>query len=255
MNPSYVDPNFGELYSNAPEYIQELIHGEEVNNATAVLGKLYKLQITQYTQLSNLISFILVGALKPEDAVRGIMDMLLLPEEQAINLAKDLDKTILERARIKILGKAPTDMVTLTFKEGRSPDELRKEILDTTKRGPLVDTAQPATPQAATIAPYEQPKAASKPNLIPGSRSALMDQLKLLDDIPNDDEIAERLKKIQQQIASGSAEDRTLDPAIPLQTIMPKDGVSTPVEAVPRPTPGKSPTKYSVDPYREVVEE
>ena len=36
---------------------------------------------------------------------------------------------------------------------------------------------------------------------------------------------------------------------------MPKDGVSTPVEAVPRPTPGKSPTKYSVDPYREVVEE
>lgn len=240
---------------NAPEYIQELIHGEEVNTTTAILGKSHKLQISQYNTLSNLISFILVGALKPEDVVRGIEDMLGLAEENALALAKDLDKTILEKARIQVLGKTPADMVTLTFPEGKSPDELRKEILDTTKKGSLATGKPSATSSETPIAPVPKPKS-EKPNLIPGSRMALMDQLKLLDDIPDDDEIAERLKKIQEQIATRPEDDHTLDPSIPLQAIMPKNGESLPVEAVPRTAPFKTPpTKYSVDPYREVVEE
>ncbi len=255
MHPNYIADNLDELYGSAPAEIQGLIDGGEVNTTTAILGKAYTLQVSKYSALSDLIIFLLIGALKPQDAVQGIIDMLGLSEDEALKLAADLDKTILEKARIQILGKAPTEMVTLEFKgEGRSQEELRKELLDTTKRGPFVsEPTPPASPEATAPQPATQP---TQPNLIPGSRSALMDQLKILDTIPNDEEVTERLKKIQEQIASSKQNEGELDSGVVLPQITEENINPVPVDAVSRSaTYAKAPTHYNVDPYREVVEE
>lgn len=254
-NPSYIAAHQDDLFDQAPEEIQALILDGEVNKTTAILGKLYQIPVSSYVALSNIISFILIGALKPGDAVRGIMDILELPEEVAIKLATDMDKTILERARISILGKSPKDMVTLTFQEGRSPDELRKEILDTTKREPVL----PPTPSqtSPSVAPVKSvPVAPTKPIVVAGSRSQLLEQLQVLDDIPNDEEVTERLKKIQEQISGMSVkDDRALDSTVALQEFMPGNNENLTVEPeVQAASYSKAPTKYNVDPYREVTE-
>ena len=253
-NPSYIATNQDDLFDQSPADIQELIHGDEVNNVTAILGKLYKVPVSSYIALSNIISFILIGALKPTDVVRAIVDILSLSEEDAYKLAADLDKTILEKARISILGKSPKDMVTLTFQEGRSPDELRKEILDTTKRepAPVSNQNQPSIP--ATVSPAPSP--AKKATAVVGSRSQLLEQLQILDTIPNDEEVSERLKKIQEQISGIEAKDeRALDSNIALQEFMPHAGDDKAVEAEAQTASySKAPTKYNIDPYREASE-
>lgn len=252
-NPSYLAHNPDELFDQAPQDVQELIHGTAVNEATAILGKLYKIPISSYVALSNVISFILIGVLKPEDAVRGIVDLLELSEEDALKLAGDLDKTILEKARISILGKSPKDMVTLSFPDGRSPDELRKEILDTTKREALVE-APLITQSAEGKQVVRQPSLAeTKKNFVTGSRSQLLEQLQVLDDIPNDSEIAERLSKIQAQISGmNTSDERNLESSVALQEFMPKENERQVVEAESKSaTYSKAPTQYNVDPYRE----
>lgn len=250
-NPSYIATNQDDLFDQSPADIQELIHGDEVNNATAILGKLYKIPVSSYIALSNIISFILIGALQPKDAVRAIVDILSLSEEDAYKLAADLDKTILEKARISILGKSPKDMVTLTFQEGRSPDELRKEILDTTKREPVV-VSIPAQPTSTAFPPVA-PAPAKKATAVAGSRSQLLEQLQILDTIPDDEEVSERLKKIQEQISGIEAkDDRALDSNVALQEFMPHAGDDKAVEAEAQTASySKAPTKYNIDPYRE----
>lgn len=261
MNSSYLTGNPEELFEQAPQPIKDLITGNAVNDATAILGKSYKIPVSSYVAFENIISYILIGAILPENAVAAIKNILGFDEETATKLATDLDKTILEKARIQILGKSPKDMVTLTFQEGRSPDELRKEILDTTKRAPVLPPEAPEkTPTQATkdalVTPVAPQPTKTTPPVMPGSRSALMEQLQLLDTIPDDDEVAERIKKIQEQIAGGKEESRDLASPIALQEFMQTgedlSAVSPETKAA---TYSKAPTKYNVDPYREVAEE
>lgn len=270
-NPSYIANNPEELFDSATPDIQELIRGDEVNNATAILGKIYKIPVSSYVMLENIISFLLIGALKPEDAVRAIVDILRLSEEDAVKLAEDLDKSILEKARIKILGKGPEDMVELTFQEGRTPDELRKEILDTTKRESALIKEQASLPQEkitivpgstvpvppAPIPPVAQEISQKKVMTAPGSRSQLLEQLQVLDSIPDDDEIAARLSKIQEQLASlEKKEENTLETKVPLSNFMfGEKGDDEVRPELQQATYSKAPTKYNVDPYRETADE
>lgn len=249
MNPSYIAKNLDELMENAPQEIQNLILGDEITNTTAILGKVYKIPISSYIALSNIISFILIGALKPEDVIRALVDVLKLPQDDAYKLAQDLEKSILEKARIKILGKNDVDMVTLSFDDTRSPDELRKEILDTTKRESGISKEQVAEQ------PTTQPK---KPTVLtPGSRSQLLEQLQILGNIPNDEEVETRLGHIQEQISSMDKEsERNLDNNYALEGFMfgEKGNTLAPVD-VKSASYSKAPTKYNVDPYREVPTE
>lgn len=242
---SYIATNLEELMLQARPEVQELIQGKEVDDTVAILGKLYKLPISSYLALDNLVLFILLGALKPEDVVRGIMDILGLSEEEAYKLATDLDKTILEKARIKIFDKDPSDMVTLTLQEGRSPDELRKEILDTTKRDPVPVQAQVGTRTVplSTLVP--------KQKVATGTRSQLMEQLEILGSIPNDEEVADRLQKIQEQITSIQAKNAIKKEGETAQ----KSEVQIATPEIKSATYSRAPTKYNVDPYREVSEE
>lgn len=256
MNSSYLTGNPEILFEQAPPQIKELIVGATINDTTAILGKLYKVPISSYVAFENIISYILIGAILPENAVRAIVDILTLSEEDAYKLAADLDKTILEKARISILGKSPKDMVTLTFQEGRSPDELRKEILDTTKREPVATSipTQPTNTIPAPVAPVTPaPAPAKKATAVVGSRSQLLEQLQILDTIPTDEEVSERLKKIQEQISGIEAkDDRALDSNIALQEFMPHAGDDKAVIAEAQTASySKAPTKYNIDPYRE----
>lgn len=232
---------------NAPEDIQVMFEEGEVNTAATVLGKLYKLPVSKFLTLSNIISYILIGALKPEDVVRALVEMLGISQEEATKLAGDMEKTILEKARISILGKSPKDMVTLTFQEGRTPEDLRTEILDTTNR----DTVPPPSAEVKAVQSVAKPGTA-----VPGTRSQLLEQLQVLDDIPNDAEVSERLQKIQEQIQSMTPQDeRTMESPIALQEFMPKKGDNIVVTPESKPgTYSKAPTKYGVDPYREATE-
>lgn len=240
--PSYIAENVDELFEASPEDIKALLRSKEVDEATALLGKLYKLPINRFVRLENIISFILVGALKPEDAVRAIIDLLELTEEEALRLASDMEKTILEKARIQILGKSGEDMVTLSFSEGRSSQDLRGEILDTTKRDSVFAKQD------------EQKQAATKVVAEPGSRSQLLEQLRILDDIPNDDEIADRLQKIQQQITGITQKEEVNTATSPSVPLPPPEDVHVAEPDQKPATYSKAPTKYNVDPYREVVQ-
>lgn len=241
--PSYIAINLKELYGNAPRDILALIEGGEVDSVTATIGKIYKLPMSSFIPLSNIITFVLIGAILPENTVRAIVDMLGLSEEEALRLAQDLEKSIFEKARVKVLNKSPKDMVTLTFQEERSPDELRKEILDTTKREPIVSGEQPAQLLSAAAASQT------------GTRSQLMEQLQILGQIPDDEEVANRLKKIQEQVAQIQVKEKEVILAGEDNENERPPAIQIAIPQVKSATYSRAPTKYNVDPYREVAEE
>lgn len=249
MKPPYIATNLEELFDNSNEDVQKIISGGEVASVTAILGKVYKIPLGSYITLSNIISFILIGALKPDDVLRALQELLGLNEEDSYKLAQDLEKSILEKARISILGKSGKNIINLTFKDTNSPDELRKEILDTTKResGLIKD-------QSTSTEKVIKPR---RTILTPGSRSELLEQLQVLDTIPNDEEVNTRLNHIQEQISSLNKKDeRALDSSnVALQNFMNVGETKGPVIAETKSaTYSKAPTKYNIDPYREVSE-
>jgi hypothetical protein len=259
MNPSYITTNQEELFDAAPPEIQELIVGGEVEKTTAILGKSYKLPISSYIAFSNIISFILIGALKTEDVLIALEDILKLSPEDSYKLAQDLDKTILEKARIKILGKSTDEIVTLTFNKDHSAEELRKEILDTTKRESGFIKKQSKTEEKTTNEnPTNKTSFQKKSSIIiPGSHSQLIEQLQVLESIPNDEEIATRLNHIKEQLASLDKKDpRELDSNIALKEFMSEERENGTVEAKQKTAPySKAPTSYNIDPYKEILED
>lgn len=249
MNPSYIITNKEEvkkLFDQTPLEIKNLIKGGEMKDVTTTLGQKYKLPVGKYTPLSNIIGSVLIGALDPKNVVLAIKDLVEVSDEDAKNLAQDLEKSIFEKARMVTLGKSGDEVTKLEFKGERSPDELRKEIMDTTKAASALKI-----PQTSGI-----PK---KPSVItPGSRSQLLEQLQILGNIPKDEEIEERLKHIQEQISSIKKveETNTLESNIALKSFMfGEQGKDTVPAVLKTATYSVAPTHYNLDPYREVSEE
>lgn len=245
MSASYLAPNSKELFEQSPEPIKSFIKGGEVNAAATALGQKYAIQIGLYQRLANTIAFIIIGAIQPKDIIIALTDGFSLNEEDATNLAKDMESTILEKARSITLGKEAPDTVVLKFEGQRSPEELRKEILDTTKR------------ESALVIPQTSGVPKKPTTAAPGSRSQLLEQLQILSAIPNDAEVEERLKKIQEQINSikKKEDDNLLDSKIALKSFMFGEKGKEVVEAkVKTATYSVAPTHYNLDPYRELPE-
>lgn len=250
MNPTYIISDKNELkrlFDESPFEIKTMIKGGEVKNATTVLGQQYKLPIGKYVVLSNIITYVLIGALDPKNVVTAIVDLLGLSEDEATQLAQELESSIFERARVVTIGKSAEGVMKLEYKGERSKDELRKELMDTTKQNSgLVKPQNAQTPPKKTSV------------ITPGSRSQLLEQLQVLGKIPNDAEIEERLAHIQEQIKSiKKVEDtNTLESNIALKSFMFGEKGKTAVAPVARvATYSVAPTRYNLDPYREVVEE
>lgn len=250
MLPSYILTNQKELFGLAPDEIKALIKGGEVTATTQALGKIHNIPVGMYIRLSNIISFVLIGALQPTDVVQALQDMIEMAPETATLLAEDLEHTIFEKARVILLGKDEAGVKTLTFEGEGSKEELRKAIMDTTKRDSAI-TKSPVTIGAPD---------AKKPTVVltPGSRSQLLEQLQILGNIPNDEEIEARLKNIHEQIDSikKEEEDNTLKSNIALKSFMfgekGKDVADPRIQVA---TYSGAPTEYNVDPYRELAED
>lgn len=249
MNSTYITANKEEikaLFAQSPSEIKSLIQGGEVKSITSLLGQKFSLAIGKYIILSNIITSILIGALDPKNVVATLKETLDISEEEATKLAQDLETGILAKARAITLGKTDEEITTLEFKGERSPDELRKEIMDTTKR-----TSALMVPQASGI-----PKKTS--TITPGSRSQLLEQLQILSAIPNDAEVELRLSHIQEQINSIKKveEDNTLESNIALKSFMfGEQGKSVAPAILKTATYSVAPTRYNLDPYREVAED
>ncbi len=246
--PSYIATNLEELFENSPSYIQDLIHDGEVDKTTVTLSVNYNIPVGKQDALSNLITFILIGALQPDDVIQALQEVIGLTGEEAVGLATDLEHSILEKARITLFTQTDGQVKTLEFQGQKSKEELRKEILDTTKR----ESALSKPPNADLKTP---PKKTSV--ITPGSRSQLLEQLQVLGTIPNDEEIAERLNHIQEQINAikQNEEDNSLDSKIALKSFMFGDkGKEVAAPIAKTATYSTAPTEYNVDPYREPAE-
>jgi hypothetical protein len=172
--------------------------------------------------------------------------MLSLKSTEATALAQDLEKSILQKARIALLHQEE-DVKVLEFKGERSPDDLRKEILDTTKRESAITKEQ--------ILKTVQKKTSV---ITPGSRSQLLEQLQILGSIPNDEEVNNRLKHIQEQIRSikKQEDDNSLTSNIALKSFMfGEKGKELADPKLQTSTYSTAPTHYNVDPYREIGED
>lgn len=246
MSTNYVAENRKELFEASSPEIKALIKGGEVHTVATTLGQEHKLAIGDYELLANLISFVLIGALEPQNVVLTLIDGLHLQEEEAIKLAQELETNIFEKARQITLGKSGDEITKLEFKGERTKEELRKEIMDTTKA-----TSALKVPQSSG--------AGTKPSVItPGSRAQLLEQLQILGSIPNDEEIESRLHHIQEQIRSikKDEEDNTLKSNIALKSFMfGEQGKDTAIPVQKTATYSVPPTHYNLDPYREVAED
>lgn len=233
------------LYSQASADVQEYLSTDELDRAVSILGKLHSLQIDAYVPFKNTITLTLLGVIQPAGVVAALQKNCDLSEDVACELAGDLEQTIFQKVRLTALGKSTSEVKELALTDATpTTDELRKEILDTTKR--TLD--EPVVPPS----PFKP----EKPEL--GSRSQLLEQLQVLDTIPDDEEIEARLNTIKQQISSidKKKDANTLDSNIALQEFMfgekGKDVANATVQAA---TYSKAPTQYNVDPYRELSEE
>ena len=232
------------MFADGNFEIQDLIASGEVEATTITLSSNYKIPVGKQVALSNIISFILIGAILPDDVVQALKELVDVTEEEALHIATDLEHSILEKARISLF-KKDGDIKTLDFQGVRSKEELRKELLDTTKResGLQKNQGTEALKKTTVIAP--------------GSRAQLLEQLQVLSNIPDDEEIEARLQHIQEQIGAikKQEEDNSLTSNIALKSFMfGEKGKTTADPSINRPTYSIAPTKYSVDPYREINE-
>jgi hypothetical protein len=249
MNSSYITTDKEELknlFDQIPDGVKTLIKGGDVKSESTVLGQKFNLAIGKYVMLSNIITSILIGALEPRNVIPALKEILEISQEDATKLAQDLESGILNKARNITLGKQDEPVAVLEFKGPKTQDELRKEIMDTTKRESAL-----MKPQTSGI-----PKKTSV--ITPGSRSQLLEQLQILSAIPNDSEVEARLNHIQEQINSIKKveENNTLDSNIALKSFMfGEEGKSTVEATLKTATYSVAPTRYNLDPYREISEE
>jgi hypothetical protein len=246
--PPYIAPNIEELLDNAQESVTDILAEDGVGGAVITLASNYKIPVGKQAALADVITYILIGALQPDNVVEALTDMVEVTGETAVKIATDLEHSILEKARISLLnpGVQP-EIKTLEFQGQKTKEELRKELLDTTKRESGINKNQssPADPKKTTV-------------IAPGSRSQLLEQLQVLSSIPNDEEITERLKHIQEQIGTikKQEEDHSLTSKIALKSFMfGEKGKDTADSTIIRQTYSVAPEKYNVDPYREMAEE
>lgn len=250
MDP--INETLQTLFSQASEYVQQYILSDELDGAVALLGKIHKLPVSSYLPLKNTITLILLGHIEPKDAVTALETNCGLTPLESTKLAEDIDRAILEKVRLSILGKQTPGVKQITLSDGNEihKGELRKEILDTTKSS--AGAPSPATPNQAT-----QPTPRARATLEPGSRSQLLEQLHVLETIPGDDEVEARLNHIKEQVASLESKNvEGLEPTVAADEFMFGDKSGEVVTATEKvATYSTAPTAYNVDPYREIISE
>ncbi|MDQ5962793.1 MAG: hypothetical protein QG653_600 [Patescibacteria group bacterium] len=232
-----------EFFQRATPEVQELLLSDEVNKASAVLGKLYALPISKYVPLKNIITFLLLGIIEPKDAVEELQKDLEVDAEVATKIAQDMDKTILQKARVALMGEEVGEVKVLKIAgkdEETNKEELRKVILDTTKRESAIEKS-----------PVKEGERRAKKILVKGSHSELVEQLNLLGSIPDDEEIRARLENIKSQMKVVVEEEPPKPVPKELENLLSGGGQKIVPPKARVATYSVAPTSYNIDPYRE----
>ncbi len=241
----YSNINIKELVGQAPDRILEVIGSGEIGSATVTIATQYNIPVGRQVALSNVITYVLLGAVLPNEVVTALIDLVEVDEATATKIASDLNTSIFQKVRNLLMNQGE-EIKTLEYQGEKTKEELRKEIMDTTKR------------ESGLNKPQSSPQTKKTTVLAPGSRSQLLEQLQVIGSIPDDEEISERLKHIQEQISSikKQEDDNTLKSNIALKSFMFGDKGKEVVAPTLRPaTYSVAPKEYNVDPYREMPDE
>lgn len=249
------------LFDQAPEEIQDYFLSGELEKEVILLGKIHKLPISAYVTLKNTITLTLLGVITPETIIPALEKNCNLNDVEATELVKDIDQAIFQKVRFSVLGNTAPGVKQITLSDGGNATavELRKELLDTTK-GPMPKIKEGVVEASGTTGEIKRSSSALQQasNLQPGSRAQLLEQLHVLQTIPNDEEVEARLNHIKEQVATleSAKETRALETTVPADDFTFGDKGDTVVEAQPQAaTYSKAPTQYNIDPYRELVED
>jgi hypothetical protein len=268
MDTSAID--LKQLFSQAPKEVQDYFLAGEIDSAVAILGKIHKLPIGSYLGLKNVITLVLLGVVEPEKTSETIETHCGITRDVADALTQDIDRAIFEKVRISVLGKKTPGVKQLLVTNSEEPHkiDLRKELLDTTHLGSNntdAATKGSGVPDTATDKVAQGVFGSSRIGstrtitLQPGSRSQLLEQLHMLETIPNDEEVEARLTTIKEQIASIESKKAATQEQVSIsaekdQSV--EDSKAYIVSAKEHPaTYSKAPTSYNVDPYREIPTE
>lgn len=240
----YSSINIQELAGNATEEVVSVLSSGEVGEVVIKLSSQYGVPVGNQVALSNVIAFVLLGAVLPDDVVQALVDLVEVDEATATKIASDLNTSLFQKVRNLVLNQGE-EVKNLEYSGEKTKEELRKEIMDTTKR------------ESGLNKPQSSPQTKKTTVLAPGSRSQLLEQLQVIGSIPDDEEISERLKHIQEQISSikKQEDDNTLKSNIALKSFMFGEKGKEAVTPTLRPaTYSVAPKEYNVDPYREMPE-
>ncbi len=240
----YSSINIHELAANATEEVVSVLSSGEIGEVVIKLSSQYGIPVGNQVALSNVIVFVLLGAVLPEDVVQALVDLVEVDEGTATKIAQDLNSSLFQKIRNLVLNQGE-EVKNLEYSGEKTKEELRKEIMDTTKR------------ESGLNKPQSSPQTKKTTVLAPGSRSQLLEQLQVIGSIPDDEEISERLKHIQEQISSikKQEDDNTLKSNIALKSFMFGEKGKEAVTPTLRPaTYSVAPKEYNVDPYREMPE-
>lgn len=240
----YSSINIQELAASATEEVVSVLSSGEIGEVVIKLSSQYGIPVGNQVALSNVIVFVLLGAVLPEDVVQALVDLVEVDEGTATKIAQDLNSSLFQKVRNLVLNQGE-EVKNLEYSGEKTKEELRKEIMDTTKR------------ESGLNKPQSSPQTKKTTVLAPGSRSQLLEQLQVIGSIPDDEEISERLKHIQEQISSikKQEDDNTLKSNIALKSFMFGEKGKEAVTPTLRPaTYSVAPKEYNVDPYREMPE-
>ncbi len=84
----------GKVFPTLPLEIQELLQAGERQDKTAIIGKKYGLNRVETGMLSQVVTAVLVGLLKPNLFVPAIVDFLGTSRETAVLIAQDINRDI-----------------------------------------------------------------------------------------------------------------------------------------------------------------
>lgn len=248
MDKENINNQIKQAFNDSPKEVQGIILGNELNDLALSLSEKYKIHTDLIVHFKDIVILLLVGIMKPEEAFSSLKEHLALDDETTTGLLQDLDQNVFQKVRLSLLGKKTSKdeikIITLGNKDVAQKEDLREQIANTTRRMPV-----------QTKTPLDDFTNAKK-SIINGTRTQLLEQIEILEAIPSDEAVEERLNNIKEKLTSINEKmeegRKVKDEAKEFfAELGDKIADNTPKVA----SYSKAPTKYNIDPYRELAED
>lgn len=159
---------FKEHFDRLPEVVQEYVLHGNYSSEIASIGHLFKFHIDTMGQLSDFVTYVLVGIIPTHEAEKKFIEFLPAYSAQAKAILQEIERRILSGVRtmttIKSDSVAPTEQVTAPsaiINRPTTPAQQTQAAPTNTTQVPVVASPQklpmvtPATPPANQTAPTQ----------------------------------------------------------------------------------------------------